>query len=305
MLFSNRKLIRRLMWVSGMLIFSIIFVSCGNVSRYPGYAITDSGIHFQLLKLGEEDWKFSPGDYYTADIEYRTLNDSVFFKGRRKLQIFEPEFEGAIEECFAMLHPGDSAIFIISADSFFVRTIEAEMPSFLPANSEMKVCISVIEAQNLQQYAKEKDAFLSWISDFEAYENVMLSQFIENENVKSLPFADGLYCIPIEEGSDVKIQRGDTITIHYEGWFLNGTFFDSTRKRNQPFSFVYGTEWQVVKGIEDALRSMSEGEKSVFIMPSRLAFGYTGSSTGIIPPFTTVIFEIEVLKVGKAAKNIK
>ncbi len=283
-----------------IILLLISFCACVPESQFEGYAVTDTGIHFKLLKIGEEDnWVFNPGDYYTADILYSTMDDSVFFEGRRKVQIYKPEFDGCIEECFSMLQKGDSATFIISADKFFRKTLESDLPSFFPPNSNMKVDLSIIDIQTEKQYNKEREAFLTWIRDFEEYEDVALSQFLEDESVGVRPSNSGMYKVNVREGNGTKISYGDTITIHYEGWFLNGTFFDSTRKRNQPFSFVYGTEWQVVKGLEEALGKMEEGEKSVFIMPSKLAFGYTGSSTGIIPPFTSVIFEVEVLDVIK------
>ena len=86
------------------------------------------------------------------------------------------------------------------------------------------------------------------------------------------------------------------MTVNYEGRFLNGRFFDSTVKRNQPFEFVYGTELQVIPGLEDAIGRMREGQRALVILPSDLAWGEKGSSTGIVPPFTTVIYEVELLK---------
>ena len=112
------------------------------------------------------------------------------------------------------------------------------------------------------------------------------------------PTGSGLYHLKLREGTGKRIEKGDTVTVNYEGRFLNGKFFDSTIRRNQPFQFVYGTEWQVVKGLEEAIGMMHEGEKSLFILPSDLAFGTEGSSTGIIPPFTSLIFEVEILKVN-------
>ncbi|MBU0765590.1 MAG: FKBP-type peptidyl-prolyl cis-trans isomerase [Bacteroidetes bacterium] len=277
---------------------SCFLFACKNIPDYPGYIKTDSGIHFQLLQIGEGvERDFVPGEYYTADIIYSTLEDSVFFTGRRKVQIFEPEFPGSIEECFSMLQVGDSAVFIISANDFFNRTLGTGIPSFLPDGRDMKVVLRILEIQTVEQYAKEKEAFLSWIRDFEEFEHVNLKQFIQDENLGVTPTPSGMYVINIQEGNGKKIEYGDTITINYEGWFLNGKFFDSTKERQDPFTFVYGTEWQVIRGIEEALGRMCEGERTIFIMPSRMAFGYTGSSTGIIPPFTSVIFEIEVLKV--------
>ena len=77
---------------------------------------------------------------------------------------------------------------------------------------------------------------------------------------------------------------------------VHGRFFDSTVKRNQPFEFVFGTELQVIPGLEDAIGRMREGQRALVILPSDLAWGEKGSSTGIVPPFTTVIYEVELLK---------
>jgi len=67
-------------------------------------------------------------------------------------------------------------------------------------------------------------------------------------------------------------------------------------RTKQPFQFVYGTEWQVVKGLEEAIGMMQEGEKALVILPSDLAFGSEGSSTGIIPAYTSLIFDVEIIK---------
>ena len=85
--------------------------------------------------------------------------------------------------------------------------------------------------------------------------------------------------------------------IHYEGKFLNGKFFDSSVKRNQPFEFVYGTECQLIQGLYKNIGNMCEGEKDLVIIPSELAFGSNGSSTGLIPPYTSLLFEVEIMKI--------
>ena len=107
-----------------------------------------------------------------------------------------------------------------------------------------------------------------------------------------------MYRLVLTGGNDKGVKLGDTVVVHYEGKFLNGKFFDSTRQRHEAFQFVYGQQWQVIKGMEDAIGMMREGEKSIFIMPSEMAFGQTGSSTGMIPPFTSLIFEVELVSVN-------
>lgn len=284
-----------------LVIFSsilLLLISCNTESEYPGFKRARHGIHFQLHKIGEDTRKPKAGDFVTVDLIYKTLGDSVFFTGRRKFQITRPDFKGSIDECFMMLTEKESATFILSAGDFFKKTLQTNLPEFFNESSRMKVTIEIIEIQTEKAYRKEKEAFLHWIRDFGDYEKVLLKQFLEEKELPEKPVSSGIYFINIRKGEGKKIEIGDTITINYEGKFLNGKFFDSTVKRNQPFQFVYGTEWQVVKGLEEALAMMYEGEKSLIILPSELAFGTRGSSTGIIPPFTSLIFEVEILKVN-------
>ncbi len=279
-------------------LFIVILIGCKSRSPYPDYSEGSGGIYYKLIKIGELSKKAQYGDYITADISYLTMNDSVFFKGRRKLQLSSPGFTGSIDECFTMLAKGDSASFIISADQFFNKTLENSLPGFIKPNNMMKVSIGIIEIQTQSEYEKEKEAFLRWIDDFGEYEKIVLQQFLRQEQLPVKATSSGMYYLKIHEGKGKKIALGDTITINYEGKFLNGKFFDSTIRSKQLFQFVYGTEWQVVKGLEEAIGMMQEGEKAFVILPSDLAFGREGSSTGIIPPYTSLIFEVEIIKVN-------
>ena len=285
------------------IILLVLILGCKEQSPYPGYSKNKNGIYYKLLTIGENGIKAKAGDFITVSLIYKTLKDSLFFKGKRKFQITEPEFKGSIDECFTMLSEGDSASFIISADNFFTKTLSSTLPSFINDESSMKVEMKVEEINTLEDYYKMKEAFLSWIEDFGEYEKVILKQYMDEEKLDIEPTKSGIYRIVIQEGNGKKVERDDTLKFHYEGRFLNGKFFDSTKKRNEPFQFVYGTEWQVIKGMEKALGLMEEGEKSIIIIPSELGFGEEGSSTGIIPPYTSLIFEVELIEVKKGGKS--
>ncbi len=282
------------------LFLSVIqFVSCDRTTEYPGYSESKTGIYYKLLEFGESTEKAQAGDYITADINYLTMNDSLFFSGRRKLKTKEPAYEGSIDECFQMLAEDEKAIFIISADDFFRKTLETSLPQFLDSGQNMKIQIDMVEIQTQKDYLKEKEAFLSWIEDFGEYEKVVLKQFIEEREIEVDPTKSGLFHLVLQEGSGPEVSLGDTVTVHFEGKFLNGKFFDSTKRRNQPFQFVYGKKWQVIEGLEEAIGRMKQGERALFIIPSSLGFGETGSSTGIVPPYTSTIFEVELIEVAK------
>src|SRR5664279_3607405 len=93
--------------------FLSVLYNCGN--KYPGYAKSESGIYYALLKIGETSIKARYGDYIITDISYQTMKDSVFFRGRRKFKLEKPANKNSINECFTMLSQGDSASFIIPA----------------------------------------------------------------------------------------------------------------------------------------------------------------------------------------------
>jgi len=275
----------------------VLFTCCR--SEHKGYKKTKHNIYYKLISIGETEKTPEPGDYITIDLEYLTLSDSLFFKARRKFKITKPQFEGSVDECFLMLSEKERAKFIISADNFFNKTLQAPLPKFLDQGDKFIIDVSMIEIQTENEYNKEKEAFLKWINDFGEYELVKLKHYIEESKLDVEPTSSGLFHLKVVEGNGIKVATGDTIVVHYEGKFLNGKFFDSTKKRKEPFQFIYGQQWQVIKGLEEAIGMMEEGEKSIFILPSEMAFGETGSSTGIIPPFTSLIFEVELLNVKK------
>ncbi|MDA3779411.1 MAG: FKBP-type peptidyl-prolyl cis-trans isomerase [Bacteroidales bacterium] len=301
-IFSKFLKLKSLKKISLFFVLILFISSCNYFSKYEGFKKTRTDIYYKLIKFGESSDKAQPGDYITADISYKTISDSIFFKGRRKLQISEPKYPGAIDECFLMLAENEKAVFIISSYDFFKKTVETSQPQFLNIEDNMKVTIDIIDIQTEKEFIQEKEAFLSWIEDFGDYEKVLLKQFIEQRKIDSSPTNSGLYHIVIDKGNNKIVELGDTVTVEYEGKFLNGKFFDSTKRRNQPFQFVYGKKWQVVEGLEEAIGRMREKEHALFIIPSELAFGEIGSSTGIIPPYTSTIFDVELLEIKKGTK---
>lgn len=272
---------------------------------YPSYSEVDGGaIYYKLYMFGDDRTTAKEGDYITADIAYQTMDDSIFFKGKRTFQLGEIGFEGSIEQCFMLMAENDSASFILNANGLFEKTLGTNLPSFIPPNSKMKVGIKMYMIRSEEDYKREKEEFLAWIEDFGEYEQTVLRHFIEEKKINIKPSKSGMYFIPLKEGNGRKVEKGDIVTVNYEGKFLNGEFFDSTVKRKQPFEFVYGTEWQVIEGLEEAIGKMRKGDKALIILPSDLAWGADGSSTGIVPPFTSVIYEIELIDVRSREEQV-
>ena len=104
----------------------------------------------------------------------------------------------------------------------------------------------------------------------------------------------GLRIIEQQEGFGKAPKQGQTISAHYTGYLEDGTVFDSSYNRNQPFEFPIGTG-RVIRGWDEGFADMKEGGKRQLIIPPQL--GYGDRPAGQIPPNSTLIFDVELLEV--------
>ncbi|GFG34616.1 hypothetical protein Cfor_01944 [Coptotermes formosanus] len=98
------------------------------------------------------------------------------------------------------------------------------------------------------------------------------------------------------EVCNTKSKNGDMLTMHYKGTLQDGTTFDSSYDRDQPFTFQLGVG-QVIKGWDQGLRDMCVGEKRKLTIPPQLAYGDRGAGN-VIPPDATLTFEVDLINIG-------
>ncbi len=121
-------------------------------------------------------------------------------------------------------------------------------------------------------------------------------KFLENNKSREgvSTTASGLQYEVMVSGNGISPTASDSVTVHYTGTLLDGTVFDSSVERGEPVTFKLD---EVIPGWTEGLQLMKEGEKSKFYIPSELAYGVQGSRS--IKPNSTLIFEVELLKVTK------
>jgi FKBP-type peptidyl-prolyl cis-trans isomerase FkpA len=100
----------------------------------------------------------------------------------------------------------------------------------------------------------------------------------------------------LKEGTGAAAAAGDTVDVHYTGWLTDGTKFDSSKDRGRPFSFSLGAG-QVIQGWDQGVQGMKIGGVRKLTIPPNLGYGPRGAG-GVIPPNATLVFEVELVKIG-------
>ena len=105
----------------------------------------------------------------------------------------------------------------------------------------------------------------------------------------------GLQFKDLSVGQGEAAREGATAVVHYTGWLMDGTKFDSSVDRGTPFEFVIGAR-RVIKGWDEGVATMNVGGKRELIIPPDLGYGDQGAGGGLIPPGATLRFEVELLE---------
>lgn len=113
-------------------------------------------------------------------------------------------------------------------------------------------------------------------------------------NQKVVKTPTGLQYYDMDPGKGPSPRAGSKVYVHYTGWLLDKTKFDSSLDRGQPFSFTLGAG-QVIRGWDEGVASMKVGGKRRLVIPASLGYGQAGAG-GTIPPNATLVFDVQLLK---------
>ena len=285
---------KRILFVIVMAMSVGFLSSCQDKSEFPGYDKTATGLYYKFYTDVDDTLYHKIGDFVEVDMVYAT-EDTVMFDSRdlpkpMQMPMTESVHAGDIYEGMALMNVGDSATFICNADSvltklFRFRSIPPELDSVevIYFHVKMKDIMSK-EAMDAKREAEMKE--------FESQELELRAAYLEENYPDAKPTESGLFFISEKKGSGKNPEVGNKVKVHYTGKFLDGTTFDSSVERGQPFEFTLG-QGQVIKGWDEGVAMMKKGGKAVLVIPSDLAYGPQGR--GSIPPSSTLVFDVELI----------
>ena len=183
-----------------------------------------------------------------------------------------------------------------------VKSIGLEEP--LDVNSIAKAVNDVFEENDLDISEEEsmqilQEFFQKIYTEKQEKMNIQETAWLAENGSKDgiISTESGLQYQVISSGEGAQAIAGDIVSIHYTGTLTDGTKFDSSYDRNQPIEFPLGTA-NIIAGWNEAIQLMSVGDKWKLFIPSKLGYGERGQPQGGIGPNTTLIFEVELLKIN-------
>jgi len=292
------------------LFFALLpFVAACNIvhtppSPYKGYTAAEGGMYFKYGDMSTNNKKAREGDVLELNISYSKMNDSLFWDSRDigyPYVLFESYYDleqgDSYQKLLLTAGEGDSLNYIVPAYPLFTNVLHTKIPYFLGKDDMMKVNVRVNALLSKEQFAIRLERIKKFKEDLDLQEQVDLQKYVQSNHIPDSMKHNNVYLVPTKKGIGVGVKAGDLISITYTGHFLSGRVFDSVSIK-APLQFRFGDTAQVVRGLEIALKKMIEGEQAKIIIPSQLAFGESGSSTGIVPPYTTVVYEVTLMKVN-------
>lgn len=272
-------------------------IGCGE-GRYPGFKEAAPGVWFKLHALGDGTAVPMTGDSVLMRLRIALPGQpagSLYSSEQYYLVDRARMFDAAM---LTRMNEGDSVSVKVLTSAFpwkeWIGGVMAPPPDSTMLDLEMSLSdiMDMVEQRSKIRYIAAAGT--------DSAEHALLTAYADSTAWTRWGTSLLFYRIN-EQGTDTAtIHSGDLVTIRLLGRFLDGHVFDEGAAQ-APMTFILGDPDQVIEGVEVAVHLLHRGAKGEFIIPSSMAFGRDGSSSGIIPAWTPVHYTVEVVEVvGKA-----
>lgn len=264
-----------------------------NKPRYEGYTKVDDQLYLKLVSYDEEAPRADSCEIFELSIWLSDSSQMAALKRRCRdnmpLWLYSADSDlDFVSVYLNQMQPGDSAHFIHWNDN--KRAGE----------DSVWVALKLTACYSSEQFP---DYYDRWLSRRGLMEESRIRYYALEKGFVSSVVQPAVAYRVLQSGVGEPMSYGDELSIHYTGFFLNGQMFDDTFQSGDPLTFNLGQEGQVIKGLEFGLLGCRPGEEREVLVPSAFAFGEKGSSTGIVPPYTPLLFRVSVANTDTASKN--
>ena len=279
--------------IAGMM---IITTSCDSGSKIKGYKTTETGLMYKYHVKGSGTENPNEGDFLDLTMVYGT-GDSTLFDSRTiptqqamHVPMMASVFQGDIYEGLGMMVEGDSATFVMPSDSVWKKLFR--MPAIPPGMDSIEYIYFDVKLKEILTKEEVDARKAAEAEAARAEEIAKLDVYLRENYPDAIPSRTGLYYHRIQMGEGDQPLQGQMVKVHYTGYLIDGTKFDSSVDRGTPFEFPLG-QGRVIPGWDEGIGYMRKGETGVLIIPSEL--GYNDRGSGKIPPYSSLVFEVELI----------
>ncbi|MCO5273772.1 MAG: FKBP-type peptidyl-prolyl cis-trans isomerase [Flavobacteriales bacterium] len=277
----------------GAAVLALFLIACGRSPLAGGTRIAD-GVYWRLNTLGEGERAPSDSDSVFVRVRMARLNapaGSLFSTER-----WYPMGSGrAMDSYFNRLHQGDSATALLRSSLVPWAELGMQPPDPHRDTGWVQMELSLRLVRSLAESRELAHAAL--MARTQADEQRILEEFFTRDDRPWVRSMGVWYALDPAAGHGPRVQSAELVTLAYKASFLdNGRVFDDQSGRNAGLTFRLGDPGQVIKGLEVAAHLLpAHGGGGWFVIPAELAFGPDGSSSGIVPPWTPVLYRVDVV----------
>ena len=299
-----------------MVFLLMCFVSVSAFSQIKdGFTKSENGVLYKVEKANPNGRAVKDGDIVVCNYKIM-FGDSLIFDNFNNPPIptFRVSqqnrgFQGDMIDGLELMKEGEIFTFAFLSDS--LSKIQ-RMPAFVKNGDYGYYTVAISKLMSEEEFQAEQERMMAEqkkITDsLQAIEMQVLVDYVRNNGFSDIA-TNGVYYKTTQEGNGTKPAQDKKVKVHYVGKFLDGRVFDTSvesvakesgkydaMRKYEPLEFTIGKR-QMIAGFEEAVKMMSEGEKGVVVIPSKLAYG--ARQRGEIPAFSTLIFELELVEVEK------
>jgi FKBP-type peptidyl-prolyl cis-trans isomerase len=255
---------------------------------------TANNLEYLFLKDQAGTKFIQDGSIVKMHIRTKIADSAMFdsYKMNNNEPIEQPltkQFLGAFMEGFALLTAGDSAILRLPIDTAFKGS---PMPPFAKSGDKVSYEVKIISVKTKAEADAEKEK-ASKVQN--GIDDKLLKEYIKTKNLKTAKTASGIYYVIDKKGNGKHATAADKVKVHYKGYKLDGSTFDSSYDRGQPIEFPLSG---VIKGWTEGIPLFEEGGKGTLLIPSSLAYGQNAPPGSTIKANEVLLFDVELIKIN-------